>query len=260
MNSLTAVFRASFGASRALCVASLTTSLITFALSPAVAQESDSGRRAAEGRSREKTDEGKPEKKIFSGPQAGEKLGEFPVWIVPSDDSDSTKVDLREVASKTPLTAVVMHGKSRPAFMIWRALHAYGVKLGDEKMPVYCVMLSDDRSSEDQWMRGIQKRLFPKGGHFAIADGGLEGPGAIGLNRTASMTILVVKDGKVTDNFAFTQVTAQVDAPKVLAAMAKAAGEKEAPALKDLLPQANQMQRARPNARANSGNRGGGSR
>ncbi|GAB5405136.1 MAG: hypothetical protein Aurels2KO_33670 [Aureliella sp.] len=255
MKSPVAVFRYSFSVARIHhCAALAIMLLLTATLAPRlVAQENQASEPASSTRAQRNGDEEKPKKKIFSGPQVGEKLGEFPVWEIPSGDSDSKKVDLREIAGKTPLTIAVMHGKTRPAFMMWRALNAYGQKLGNGKMRVFCVMLSDDRSSEDQWLRGIRKRQFPKGGDFAIADGGLEGPGAIGLNRTASMTILVVKDGKVTANYALTQVTAQVDAPKILESIAKAAGEKNAPSLKDLLPQANRMQRTRGGSAGRAG-------
>lgn len=186
---------------------------------------------------------GEKAKKVFSGPQAGEKLGSFPVWMVPDSDDESKKIDLREMASKTPITIVVMHAKERPAFMVWRGLHAYGQKLPKDKMQVYCVMLSEDQSQEDSWLRGIKTRMFPKGGNFGIADGGMEGPGAVGLNRLATMTILVVKDGKVVSNHALTQITASVDAPPILKSMAAVAGEKKVPKFSELLPQPKRMQR-----------------
>lgn len=253
MKSQTAVFHSGFPKFRPVLFASC---LAVCCCSAAPAQNAGDKAAGRGGQARggeeseEKTKEDAKAKKIFSGPQAGEKLGSFPVWMIPDSDAESEKVDLREIASKTPVTIVVMHAKERPAFMVWRGMHAYGQKLPKDKMQVYCVMLSEDQSQEDNWLRGIKKRMFPKGGNFAIADGGMEGPGAVGLNRLATMTILVVKDGKVVSNHALTQITASVDAPPILKSMAAVAGEKKVPKLEELLPKPKNMQRGQARQRA----------
>ncbi|MCH7688790.1 MAG: hypothetical protein IH899_19265, partial [Planctomycetes bacterium] len=56
-------------------------------------------------------------------------------------------------------------------------------------------------------------------------DGG-EGPGAYGLNRKVTLTIVVAVDNKVTANFALVQPNVQADVPKVLKAVVKQIGGK----------------------------------
>lgn len=59
-----------------------------------------------------------------------------------------------------------------------------------------------------------------------ISPDGREGPGSYGLNRNVTLTILVAKDNKVIANFALVQPSLQVDMPKVLEGVVKAAGGK----------------------------------
>ncbi|HBE71668.1 MAG TPA: hypothetical protein DDW52_26290, partial [Planctomycetaceae bacterium] len=201
-------------------------------------QESDSRAsrsRGDDGRGSEESQ--KPKRKIFSGPQAGEKIGEFPLWQLAGGDEPSEKTDLKQLAAKRPLAIAIMHQRTRPAYAVARLMAAYGDRLEKDKLEFCFVMLSEDRSETEQWMRKTVRRYFAKTKTMGVADGGLEGPGNLGLNRLAQMTILLVKGDKVTANFALTQPSAGTDGPKIIKAMAELAGEKEPPKLSELMPQ-----------------------
>ena len=56
-------------------------------------------------------------------------------------------------------------------------------------------------------------------------------PGAYGLNRNVTLTILVGKDNRVTANFALVQPSLQADVPKVLGEVVKLIGGKVPPSI-----------------------------
>ncbi len=180
-----------------------------------------------------------PDKKnaepIFSGPQIGETLNDVPVWMTHRDEQPSTKVNLAELNQEKPIVIAFMHERSRPAFQLARILSAFGEHKGADKLGVYFVVLSEDRSSSETWLRQI-RGYFTDSTHLAVADGGIEGPGSLGLNRLVAMTILVAKDQKVTANFALTQVTAASDGPAILKAMNEVSGGGEIPPMERLVP------------------------
>lgn len=175
------------------------------------------------------------DEKLFSGPQAGEELGDVPVWVIEPEDAPTTKKDLRELSKKSPIAIAFMHEKSRPAFAMARLMSTYAEKLKDKNLQIYFVVLTEDRSQSETWLRQI-RRYFQSPTQLAVADGGIEGPGSLGLNRLVAMTILVAKSEKVTSNFAFKNVSTEVDGPKVLKAMSDVVDGGKVPAIKDLMP------------------------
>src|SRR5262249_34983259 len=64
---------------------------------------------------------------------------------------------------------------------------------------------------------------------------GIEGPGAYGLNRNVTLTILVAKNNIVTANFALVQPSLPGDAERVLREVVKLIGGK-VPAASELMP------------------------
>jgi hypothetical protein len=179
----------------------------------------------------------------FSGPQSGEVLPEESfLFIVPIDDMPAERVEIAKIAKDKPIAILFMHEKSRPAFQTARALSSFAALRKDSGLQLFVVVLSDDRSASEQWLRLI-RRYFEPSTHLAVADGGIEGPGPLGLNRRVDMTVLVAKDGMVTANFAITQVTAAVDAPAMLKAMSEISGGGDIPDVQELLPPSAPVQR-----------------
>ncbi|RMF39850.1 MAG: hypothetical protein D6753_12790 [Planctomycetota bacterium] len=190
----------------------------------------DRGR--SEATERKPADQSKP---LFSGPQKGEPLPSVEVWELQPGDEASRKVDLGAVARQHPTVIVFMHEKSRPAFALGRVLSAFAKRKQQEQLHLYFVVLSDNRSESEKWLKMI-RRYFDPSTRLAVAEGGIEGPGALGLNRLVALTILVAKDGTVHENFAFTQVTPAVDAPPVLEAINAITGGGPIPSVQELIP------------------------
>lgn len=180
---------------------------------------------------------------IFSGPQPGEPLPELPVWEVVAKDEPSQKVDLSKLSAETPVAIIFMHEKSRSAFQLARIVSTFLESKTESKLKFYIVVLTDDRSSSEKWLGQI-RHYMSEATHFAVADGGIEGPGALGLNRLVSLTVLVANEQKVTANFALTQVTDATDGPPILKAINELAGGGEIPKIEDLMPKP--QNRARP--------------
>jgi len=174
--------------------------------------------------------------KIISGPQVDEAFPEASVWMQAAEEKPSAKVDLAELSARGPLAVVFMHEKSRPGFGLARLMSEFAARRKTEKMQLVVVVLSEDRSSSEQWL-GLIRRYFPDPTQLSVADGGIEGPGALGLNRLAALTVLVAKEGKVTANFALTQVSEATDGPAILEAMNQACAGGEIPTLSELRPQ-----------------------
>jgi hypothetical protein len=72
-------------------------------------------------------------------------------------------------------------------------------------------------------LKRVQHALAPGIVHGVSLDG-REGPGALGLNRSVQMTILVAKSKTVTANFALVQPSLQADLPKIVAAIVEQVG------------------------------------
>jgi hypothetical protein len=81
---------------------------------------------------------------------------------------------------------------------------------------------------------GRARRALTEGVTPLISPDGIEGPGAYGLNRKMTMTVLVGNKGKVTANFPLIQPSIQADATKIGHAITIALGQKEKPSLKDM--------------------------
>lgn len=178
---------------------------------------------------------GEPSKdqKLISGPQVGEAFPELPVWLQRGGDQPAEKVDLKDLAAKQSIAVAFMHEKSRPGFGMSRLMSEFAA-IRKDKIQCVVVTLTDDRSTSELWLQQV-RNYFPESTKLCVAEGGIEGPGSAGLNRLASLTVLVVRDGKVSANFALTQVSNAVDGPKILAAMNEASGGGDVPSIEELM-------------------------
>ena len=169
---------------------------------------------------------------IFSGPQVGEKLPPMNVKGVIGDHS-SKEFELIELAGEKPVFVVFVHARTRPAFGLTNAMMRYAATRKKDGLTSGVVFLTHDATSTEKWMNVVQKN-FPKNIELGISPDGQEGPGAYGLNRNVTLTILVGKEGKVTANFALVQPSMQVDGPKILRAIVAAVGSGEVPDINSL--------------------------
>jgi hypothetical protein len=170
----------------------------------------------------------------FSGPQPGEKLTGFKVrgFFKPFAGQE---LDFVERAQGKPICLVFIHDANRQSLRFSQVLSNYC--LGVKGLHIGVVWLSDDVTAAENFLKRSGHALAQAAPTGISVDGG-EGPGAYGLNRNVTLTVLVGKDNRVSSNFALVQPSIQADLPKVLEAVAKVSGI-EAATLEDLLIVAN---------------------
>jgi hypothetical protein len=107
------------------------------------------------------------------------------------------------------------------------------------------VFLGEDATALEQRVTRARHAL-PANVPVAISLEGIEGPGAYGLNRNVTLTVLVASEGTVKANFAIIDPNIPVDLPKMLEAVCEVVGG-DPPAIERLLRQGNmRMQRRAP--------------
>jgi hypothetical protein len=168
---------------------------------------------------------------VFSGPQVGEKLP--PLKVRGVFDADAGKeFDFVKRAEGKPIVLVFVHEMNRPSMGLTRTLSTYTASRAKDGLHTGIVWLSDDATEAENTLKRIRYALA-KDAPIGISTDGKEGPGAYGLNRNTTLTILVGKEGKVTANFALVQPSLQADLPKILKEVVRVAGG-EMPKLESL--------------------------
>jgi hypothetical protein len=187
-----------------------------------------------------------PEETVYSGPQVGEPLPPLPIRLVLDDDPSKT-IDAAETTMMMPHRVVmVVHQLTRPSVAFVRALGNYAASRRLDGVAVSLVFLGEDATELAASVRRAQRAL-PQGCQIGLSPDGLEGPGAYGLNRNVTLTLIVASKGTVTYNAALIDPSIPVELPKVLRAICDVAGG-EPPELDALLRSmgAPAMMRQRP--------------
>lgn len=174
----------------------------------------------------------KKEKKdeVFSGPQKGEELPGFTLKISGEEEKE---LDIVKDAAGKPALIIFVHAVTRPSVGMARVLGDYAATRKTDGLHAGVVFLTADATETKAWIKRASGAL-PKDVPLGIAEGGQEGPGAYGLNRNVTMTILVAKEGKVTANFALVQPSLQADGPKILKEIVDVLGGGKVPSIEEL--------------------------
>lgn len=181
---------------------------------------------------------------VFSGPQPGEPLPKLPVRVLFREgEAAGTLTDLAAVTPETPHHLIVfVHQLTRPSIGLVRPLLQYAATRRDDGLQPALIFLGEDATGLEQRVTRARHALPPKV-PVAISLDGVEGPGAYGLNRNVTLTILVASEGEVKANFAIIDPNIPVALPKTLKAVCEVVGG-EPPPLERLLRQGNmRMQR-----------------
>ena len=190
---------------------------------------------------------------VFSGPQVGEILPSFHIELVSGPTGEthhgesatkSGRVDPVKAADNGPVLLVFFHELTRPGFSLIRSVSRFATTRTDQGLESTVIFLTDDTTATRQWTSQVN-RYFVDGVNYAISEDGPEGPGAYGLNRNVTLTILVGNKGRVTDNFALVQPQLQADGPEILKAIAKITGGGEIPDVAKLNPQSSSRRMSR---------------
>lgn len=180
---------------------------------------------------------------LFSGPQVGETLPSLPVLRVLTTDDERKEVDL---AGESPSVLVFVHKFTRPSVYFTRTLMKYAATRKKDGLSAGLVFLGDDRIVLEERLERA-KHALPVEVAIGISPDGVDGPGTYGLNRDATLTVLVADKKKVTMNLAVRDPNVPIELPKVLKAICDLVGG-EPPKIDDLLTQM-KMNQARGNQR-----------
>ncbi len=173
--------------------------------------------------------------KVFSGPQKGEKATPFEVRSL-TVKGPGEKRDPIKAAAGRPMMLVFLHGLERSMVPLMRVVDQYGADQ-KAKLNTEFIFLIEDPIRGDQSLPRVINSLKTRA-RVGYSVDGIEGPGNYGLNKECLMTIVLAKEGKVTANFALVQ-PGIADAPGIIAAMARLAGDNNPPAPDALLARQN---------------------
>jgi hypothetical protein len=172
------------------------------------------------------------DEEVFSGPQVDEKLTPFKIRGVLGDDAGK-EIDVVAKADGKPVAIFFVHEVTRPSVGLTRLIMDYAAKRAKDGLHSGVVFLTDDPTDTENWMKRASHAL-PKDVAVGISVDGQEGPGAYGLSRNVTVTVLVGKENKVTANYAIVQPSIQADAPKIAKSIVDVLGGGNVPTLAQL--------------------------
>ncbi len=170
---------------------------------------------------------------FFSGPQADESLPGFEIRKVfapaagtlfdPTRSDWPFETDLKNPRSGTrPVLLVFVHDVNRQTISMTRTLTTYAHSRQSD-LATCVILLDSDQGHAEQTLNRI-KHALTEGVVTGISVDGIEGPGALGLNRKSSLTIILADQGKVVANFALIQPSLQTDLLKIVEQIVKRIG------------------------------------
>ncbi len=199
------------------------TLLIAIALCSTPQQEQGRDQKSATRSETPATNE-RTSKQIFSGPQPGERLPALKVKLL----GEKEPVELVDTHGGKPVQVFFIHKVTRTAFSLMRPLARFASTQKKKNLRTIVVFLTDDPPAMDKQMQAIANYLKQdvKDGDLkvGVSPDGSNGPGIYGLNRNATLTVLLGKEGKVTANHAMGQPSLQIDGPKVAKSLGKLLG------------------------------------
>jgi hypothetical protein len=174
------------------------------------------------------------QEEVFSGPQVGEALVSFETRSTLGEEAGET-FDLIKDADGKPVLIIFVHNVTRPSIGLTRTVVEYAQRKWSDKLKMGIVFLSADATDTETWLKRASHAI-PQKVPVGVSVDGLEGPGAYGLNRQATLTVLVGNKNKVTGNFALVQPSLTADAPTIGKALVDVMGGGDAPTLAEMAP------------------------
>ena len=160
---------------------------------------------------------------IFSGPQVGEILPEFEVRGLRGPRAGKM-FDLVGEAKGKPIVLIFVHQLTRPGLALANTVMGFAASRTESELHAGYIFLTDDVTKTEAWAKRVNASVFVKDIPTTVSLDGLEGPGAYGLNRNVTLTVLIANKNRVTANFALVQPSEQADGPKIFQQLAQVSG------------------------------------
>ena len=173
-----------------------------------------------------------PKQTVFSGPQLGEAAPNFKILL--TDGSPILRETDLNMKAKT--TLVFLTAIERSAMPLVRIINQYGVERKSDMQTAIIILPKDSVDMRERlpaMLQSLNLKVL-----FAISSDGAEGPGPYAINPKAMMTLLTISENKVVGNLVLTQ-PGIADSDKVIAMMAKLAGDTKPPTLAELNERSN---------------------
>lgn len=165
------------------------------------------------------------EKPVFSGPQPGEKLPALQVTSL-AGTNQGEEFDLM-ASPVSPAQIIFFQDDNgvavRGLFSVGGAIEKIRGET-DKGLQIAVVFLADDVAKFDRYSRLFPQLIKLGVNSISVSKEGRDGPGAYGLDRTVSQTIILARDGEVTRSFVFPQGMLYAD-PHLMGGIAEILGE-----------------------------------
>ena len=166
----------------------------------------------------------------FSGTQPGEPITPFKVLALSGSNTGTERDPITENAG-APIALVFVHTIERSLVPLLRVIDEYSATQSNT-LRTELIFLASDRLEGERKTKAAASSL-KLSSRVGLALDGPEGPGNYGLNKDCLMTILTARTNRTLASFALVQ-PGIADAPKVLAALATAAGDLHPPSVEAL--------------------------
>ena len=154
---------------------------------------------------------------LYSGPQPGERLLPFEAQIG-LGEKRGKRIDFISEIDAEPLMLIFVHNVTRPGLAVVRQVVDYGEKNTNGQLRIGLIFLSDNPTKTLQFLQRA-RHAIPQSVMVGVSSDGIEGPGSYGLNRKMTLTLLLGREGRVTQNFALVQPSVAGDAPQIATAI-----------------------------------------
>jgi hypothetical protein len=168
----------------------------------------------------------------FSGPQPGERLPLLTIRLV-LNEHEGEQFDPIAASPQGANVILFVHEVTRPSIALTRLVANYASRFADQGLRCTVVLLTSDPTEMQAFVQRA-KHALPTNVTIGISSEGIEGPGAYGLNRKMTLTVLLGKEGRVTDNFALIQPSLAADAPRIGTAVHALMGSDHRPDLAEM--------------------------
>ncbi len=153
-----------------------------------------------------------PAQDLASGPEAGRPLTPIRVYA-PSGQRAGTEFDVAKAIGDAPGAVLFVHEVSRNTAPVIGGFDLLGLEFGLLGFRGFTVTLAADRTAAETQLKNSSDAMHLANPMVLSLDGA-EGPGNYALNRKCTLTLVVVKDGKVQRSVAFTD-TGRQDLPRI---------------------------------------------